>query len=427
MLDGIICDEEGRIKNISDNYSKILQYDHNNMLQKRIFTFFDKSVILDILQQWQNLVTKNNKENVDLTISSTMFRTTTNLCFTANLSITRQDDTHYLLKINPINSNDIINVDCCSNNLKLTLVKKIKMLLLIIRASFLLATFIPIIFAVTWSLQYIAITKIFSWLFLAVFVGSICCHIAANVFNDYFDWQSGADQINTNFIFSISGGSRATEFGIIGEKKLFQLAMINLLIAASCALYITLNKGPLIIILSIFGAFSIYFYTAPSIRLAAKYGLGELCIFLCFGPILIAGTIYVFTNNINWESFLIGSPLGLLITSILLINEYPDLAADAAAKKTNLAVLLGHKYLPFAVSALIISCYITMIIGIAIKVFPKIYVLSMLTLPLAIYEIMLTFKMQQNRKLIYKACITNIKLYAVFGLTCIIAGIIQLI
>jgi 1,4-dihydroxy-2-naphthoate octaprenyltransferase len=279
-------------------------------------------------------------------------------------------------------------------------------------------------------------------LLTALIIGTTCCHISANVFNDYFDWRSGADQTNTDFIMSISGGSRAIEFGIISEKKLFMLAMSNLMIAAICALYIGLVKGPLIIILSLVGAFAIYFYTAPPIRLAARYGLGEVFIFLCFGPVFIAGIIYVLTNNINWQTFFIGAPIGFLITSILLINEYPDLKADAKAKKINLAVILGPNLLPLVVDLLIISCYLTIIIGIILHIFPKSYLLSMFTLPLAIYEMVIINKMHncslsllratasgeaihQNRKLIYKACINNIKLYAAFGISCIVAGIIN--
>ena len=215
--------------------------------------------------------------------------------------------------------------------------------IIIIRANFLLATFIPLLFAITWSLQYIKITDLNISLLLATIIGIISCHIAANTFNDYFDWQSGADQANFDYIPTLSGGSRAIENGFITERNLFILASINLLIAACCAVYITCIRGPYILILSAIGAFSSYFYTSPPIRLAARYGLGELFVFLSFGPILIAGIIYVLTNQINLTTFLVGVPIGFLITSCLLMNEYPDQKADLLAKKFNFAVILGKK------------------------------------------------------------------------------------
>ena len=278
-------------------------------------------------------------------------------------------------------------------------------------------------FGIVWSLQYIAITDINLCLLIALIIGITCCHIAANTFNDYFDWISGADKANTDFIMSISGGSRAMEFGIISEQKLFIVALFNLLIAAICALYISMIKGPVIIVLSSIGAFAIYFYTAPPIRLAAKYGLGEVFIFLCFGPIFTTGVIYVLTSNINWESFFVGVPIGLLITSILLINEYPDLKADINAKKTNLAVVLGSRLLPFAVVLLILSSYLVTITGIFLQLFPKSFLLSMLTLPFAMHVIINIINIKQSRSYIQKACLNNIKLYAFFGLTFIVAGI----
>ena len=296
--------------------------------------------------------------------------------------------------------------------------------LLIIKANFLLATIIPLFFGIAWSLQFVNIADLHISLLFALIIGTISCHIAANTFNDYFDWQSGADQVNTNYIMSISGGSRAIELGFITEQTLFKVALSFLTIAAICGFYLTLIKGPLIILLGIVGAFAIYFYTAPPIRLIARCGLGEFFIFLCFGPIFIMGVIYVLTTRLDFVSFFIGIPIGLLITSILVINEYPDLAADRIVGKKNLAVVLGEKWLPWCIILLTLLSYIFTIFGIIINILPKTFLLAMLTLPLAIYEIKLVLNLTKSREYVVKACFNNLKLYACFGATFIIASII---
>ena len=82
-----------------------------------------------------------------------------------------------------------------------------------------------------------------------------------------------------------------------------------------------------------------FFYTAKPLRLSARKGLGELTIFLTFGPLLTLGSMFSMSNfNIDLNSSilkttaLIGIPLGLLTTNILFINQFPDYESD---KKTG--------------------------------------------------------------------------------------------
>lgn len=413
MKTGILCDVEGRIIHISEEYKKLLQYQvNNNGYNKRIFAFIDKHAILTFIRQWQLLLVKT-----PLTLTTT-FRKEDNQVFPAKITITPVANENYLLQI----KENYHATPLLSGNV--TLINKIQIWLLITRAKFLLATFIPLLFAITWSMQLLALAKLPIDLVIATIIGTISCHIAANSFNDYFDWLNEADQINNDFIMSISGGSRAMEFGLITPQTLFKVAIFSLFIAASCAGYISLIRGPLILLLSITGAFAAYFYTAPPIRLVARYGLGELFIFLCFGPLFIAGVILVLTNNISWQNFMLGVPIGLLITSILLINGYPDLTADARAKKYNLAVILGKKFIPWGMLLLIGMCYVSTIYLVLNKLLAKCYLLTLITMPLAIYEIILVFNIEKQRKIMHKACINNLKLYASFGIMLIISNII---
>ena len=111
-----------------------------------------------------------------------------------------------------------------------------------------------------------------------------------------------------------------------------------------------------------------YFYTARPIRLVARRGLGEIAIFLAFGPLLTLGTGYVIFDNAFQESvhfmncLLMGIPLGLLTTNILLINEFPDMKSDATTGKNHLVVTFGKKvsrwiYLVFLLLAVGSSFY----------------------------------------------------------------------
>ena len=111
-----------------------------------------------------------------------------------------------------------------------------------------------------------------------------------------------------------------------------------------------------------------YFYTARPLRLVARRGLGELSIFLSFGPLLTLGTGFAIFNGdfANSEHFvncmLIGIPMGILTTNILLINEFPDMKSDAMTGKNHLVVTFGKKisswiYLFFLILAVSSSFY----------------------------------------------------------------------
>ena len=116
-----------------------------------------------------------------------------------------------------------------------------------------------------------------------------------------------------------------------------------------------LNTGSIenvkfISLIGFIGAFLGYFYTASPLRLVSRYGLGELTIFLTFGPLLTLGTGYAISNetiaylsNEFINLLLLGIPLGILTTNILFINQFPDYKSDKIASKNNLVVLFGKK------------------------------------------------------------------------------------
>ena len=103
-----------------------------------------------------------------------------------------------------------------------------------------------------------------------------------------------------------------------------------------------------ILIISSVGLFLGYFYTSPPLRLVSRKGLGELSIFLAFGPLLTLGTGFAIfngelPNEHLFNCILLGIPIGLLTTNILLINQFPDMISDAKTNKNHLVVVFGKK------------------------------------------------------------------------------------
>jgi 1,4-dihydroxy-2-naphthoate octaprenyltransferase len=242
----------------------------------------------------------------------------------------------------------------------------------------------------------------FPWLlFVLTMLGAMALHVAANTFNDYFDWTSGTDKVNNDYFLPYSGGSRSMELGLISDKGMLRVALGSLGIATALGLAVmVLSRQPLLILFGVMGALSGYFYTAPPLRLVARKGIGELLIGLNFGPLTTAGTVLALTGTLAWTDFLVGVPVGLLTTAILWINQFPDEAADRISGKHNLVVVLGGKRARWGYLALVAGAFVIGVAGVLAAVFPPGMLAILAALPLAISAIRITFQHYQHRELV---------------------------
>lgn len=190
--------------------------------------------------------------------------------------------------------------------------------------------------------------------FVLCIFGVLIAHLSVNVLNDYFDFKDGTDEENNDYFQQVSGGSRAIELGLItltGTKKLGIILTIVALLIGGVILFSTNPANvPAVLMITLIGLFLGYFYTAPPLRLVARRGLGELTIFLTFGPLITVGTAFaIFNGDLSMvqehlmNCLYIGIPMGLLTTNILLINEFPDMKSDTKTNKNHLVVTFGKK------------------------------------------------------------------------------------
>jgi 1,4-dihydroxy-2-naphthoate octaprenyltransferase len=104
--------------------------------------------------------------------------------------------------------------------------------------------------------------------------------------------------------------------------------------------------------LVVFGALILLFYTYP-----LKYiGIGELSIFIIWGPIMIAGVYFVLTGLWDWAVVLASIPVGLNVVTINLGKHTDKLKEDKVKGVRTLPVLLGEpaaRYL--TMSAIVLS------------------------------------------------------------------------
>jgi 1,4-dihydroxy-2-naphthoate octaprenyltransferase len=200
----------------------------------------------------------------------------------------------------------------------------------------------PSIFpAVLGGLVSWANNRFYLWLFILVLIILIINHIGLNLADDYFDYKHAVDTIKTEEKNPYTGGSGILSSGAIKPKKIFLAFSLCFLFTILVGLYLTAIRGLPILIFGLFGVFCAIFYTAPPLSLS-HHGFGELSILVNFGSIIGLGSYYVQSQIFTFEAFLATLPIGLMVFSMIIINEIPDIKEDRAAGKFTLIVRYGR-------------------------------------------------------------------------------------
>ena len=167
-------------------------------------------------------------------------------------------------------------------------------------------------------------------------VVAICMVVGVNFANDYSDGTRGTDDDRVGPMRLV--GSRAATpaavrtaaFGVLGLGLVAGLVLVILtrhwwllVVGAACVL----------------GA---WFYTGGK-RPYGYSGLGEVAVFVFFGPVAVLGTSYVQSGPPDGLAVLAAIGVGLLSCSVLVANNLRDIDSDTEVDKRTLAVLLGDQ------------------------------------------------------------------------------------
>jgi len=201
--------------------------------------------------------------------------------------------------------------------------------------------------------------------FLAL-IGLIMAHASNNLINDYFDWKLGTDDKDYP---RVKYSPHPIVSGILSEKQLLTGFFILGLAELSIMIYLWLNVGKWVPIFAIAGFLISLFYVAPPLKL--KYeGLGELAIFLIWGPLITAGSYYIITGGLNLNVFLISIPYGLIVTNVLMGKHLDKYEKDKEKGVKTLPVSLGFKNSILFTKIITILFFVSVIVLSILKILP---------------------------------------------------------
>jgi 1,4-dihydroxy-2-naphthoate polyprenyltransferase len=169
---------------------------------------------------------------------------------------------------------------------------------------------------------------------LLALVVALSMIIGVNFANDYSDGTRGTDDVRVGPMRLVGSRAatpaqvRAAAFGWFGLGLLAGLALVLL-----TGHWWLLALGAVCVL----GA---WFYTGGK-HPYGYLGLGEVAVFVFFGPVAVLGTSYVQSGAPSGLAVLSSVGVGMLSCSVLVANNLRDINSDSEVNKRTLAVLLG--------------------------------------------------------------------------------------
>ena len=163
------------------------------------------------------------------------------------------------------------------------------------------------------------------------FLFAMIMQIDANFVNDYFDCVHGNDN-ETRL-----GPERACAMGWVSLKAMRWAMAITTTLAALVGMPLIFFGGWEMVLV---GALCILFCFLYTTCLAGM-GMGDLLVLVFFGIVPVCFTSYIVCGVMPW---VLGVACGLVVDTLLIVNNYRDIDNDRNAGKRTLVVMIGRKY-----------------------------------------------------------------------------------
>ncbi|WP_305909570.1 prenyltransferase [Methylomarinum sp. Ch1-1] len=220
-----------------------------------------------------------------------------------------------------------------------------------------------------------------------MFAGALSAHISVNQLNEYYDFRSGLDLHTRRTPFS--GGSGALPAAPDCAERVKQSGLLCLLVTIMIGLYFVWRGAWGLLPLGLVGVLLVYGYSPyiterPWLCLLAP-GIG-------FGPVMILGAYTLLNGQQPAAVFVVSLVIMLIVSNLLLLNQFPDLEADREAGRRHLLILIGRQNSAWVYVALLLLAYALVLLSVFTGLLPTTGLLSLITLPAAIPAAMLALK-----------------------------------
>lgn len=200
--------------------------------------------------------------------------------------------------------------------------------------------------------------------------GVVFLHLAFNLLDDWFDYKAGSAEARQK-VSNEGFRGRLVKYpyltsGEATHSQLLRAVAAMLLLAASMGAVIVVLRG-----------WAVLWWVSTALLIGVSYsggplklgfrGLGELAIFIMFGPLLMTGVYYAVTGALGWSIILLSIAVGMLVTNIVYSHSVLDSVPDKKMGKKTMAHLMGSERGQIVLSALLnLLPYLVVAAGVAL-------------------------------------------------------------
>lgn len=226
---------------------------------------------------------------------------------------------------------------------------------------------------------------------ILVFIGAMAAHISVNMLNEYHDFNSGLD-LKTNRT-PFSGGSGALPSNPNIAKWVLVFGLLALFITVAIGLYFMVTIGTAILPIGLVGLVIIVTYTQwlnrmPVVCLIAP-GLG-------FGLLMVVGTHLVLTLGYSQLVWLLSLVPFFLVNNLLLLNQYPDMQADASVGRKTFPLAFGIERSNGVYALFMVAAYSLILLYVLAGILPMISIIAIIPMGLSIFSLLGAIKHKAN-------------------------------
>lgn len=168
----------------------------------------------------------------------------------------------------------------------------------------------------------------------------LCClfavwmQVAANFINDLFDFEKGTDGEDR------LGPKRACAQGWISPAAMKRGIAVVLVLSCAIGLCLLPYGGWPLIYIGVACVVFAFLYTT----LLSYMGCGDLLVWAFFGFVPVCGTYYVQAQELSPSVWWLAAGCGLVVDTLLVLNNYRDREQDAQGRKHTMIVVFGERF-----------------------------------------------------------------------------------
>lgn len=230
----------------------------------------------------------------------------------------------------------------------------------------------------------------FNWIAaVACIFGVMFLHLGFNLLDDWFDYKVGSAEARSK-VANEGFRGRMIKYpyltsGEATHSDLLKAVAVVLSFAALMGAAVVAVRGWEILWWVAVGLIIGVSYSGGPLKLGFR-GLGELVIFLMFGPLLVTGVYYAITGAMDWKMGCLSIAIGLLVTNIVYSHSVLDSVPDAKMGKKTMAHLMGTSKGQIAFSAFLNTApYLIVAVCVALGQMHPAYLAVFLVLPVSLW------------------------------------------